>query len=169
MKTIIKKITLMLLSPILGTGMFVGTLSMITVGCGGDSTTEKQNEVRYYDITVAGHNIEIMDNRTGYQDFETIKSILAQGVQDAISNVAFSDQGKFDTVFGLGLTIIVESGNGCVTAVDGSTISVGINFLLSANSIYIWSGILEAIIDAADGHFVAKSKHMKNSAMLASN
>jgi len=136
------------------------------IACGGNDDKKEETDCRgYFDFKVNFNGnpntiIDVVDDCTGYQDFESIKGKLKQGVQDAIGNMAGPDKPKFDTVFGRGLTIIVKSGNDYVDAVDGSTISVGIDYLLNLDAAGTWGEIYSAIIDAAGKPVAIRSSEM---------
>ena len=70
MKTIIKKITLMLLSNILAAGMIFGALSMLTTGCGDsgdDKTPMVEEQDQFYDDWVNGITVYKGSGVTGQQ------------------------------------------------------------------------------------------------------
>ena len=139
------------------------------IACGGNDDKKEETDCRgYFDFKVNFNGnpdtiIDVVDDCTGYQDFASINAKLKTAVQDAIDDIGPVnpiDQGKFNTVLvDRGLVVIVKNGNDSVTAVDGSTISVGINYLLSNNP-DLWGYIYGAIINAAGKPVAIRSSEM---------
>ena len=122
MKTIIKKITLTLLSPILAACMILGTLSMFTTGCGDDGkdeTAQQQAQPQDWDVnndgTViisfypgAGVSKDQMDTAIGYvkMSYDSFATMAQQrAFRDKITDINIkSDNGmnKNGTVLTIG-------------------------------------------------------------------
>ena len=59
MKTIIKQITCMLLSPVLAAVMILGTLSMLVISCGDDSNSTEQTTEQMYQNWTEANGLDI--------------------------------------------------------------------------------------------------------------
>ena len=115
MKKISKKITCMLLSPILAAVMILGTLSMFTTGCGSDDSksTPRQGEQDFI-IDIAGTSYSVEVKHPASLDAATIndfKDKFQQALDDLnIPGMVGSNKLRFENVLDRGLVIVVEEG-----------------------------------------------------------
>ena len=132
MKSISKKITSMLLSPVLAAVMILGTLSTLAISCGDNgSNSTKQVEPQYtvswdiYDITVK--------DATGGSKIDSILDKLQEALDGASSPSA-----PVRNILSEGLNIVVEEGTGVdYQIIDKYTISLDYDFLMGANNTII--------------------------------